>query len=716
MRLSAALGVSAALIPFVSSTPTDFNSNEREQSVKQIPQTVKGESKDKLNKAPSTLSSQTVDFLKRYQHYSDDASKVVPSYGKITFSSEGQCYAEYPCFSVNKAEKAAIKSSDGKPVPEITEGQMTKLLDAILAEKDTHFDDSNPDSPRGGLKHAEQDATLEIIAPKGKVPSNEAAGMVFDTYKLQAGDDSTNAVRAVIAQPENGPKAQIAFCLYPNGVDQNAAKNFCIGKELDGSAPHKQPATRNVDTGHLPREISEKWEKMKRSIPGLGGDSSHTVQARDPKGGSSGKSGAAAKIGNQAGSAASVVNAGVGADNLACKFGDILLVCPRPSEILEARKDGDPDEWLDDEQDLSKGGSSSMPIAARDVTNPPDLTPEELARMNQIPEAGLPLTLGGHTKIGRSPKGGSGEIAEAVGKAGNQAGNIATFVNAGVEADNLACKFAHVPIICPRSMETLDELQSLDRRSPKGGSGGIGGAVGKVGIQAGNTASVVSAGVGAGALACTLGDTPFLCPRSIETAHDDFADLVARDAKGGSGAEKSSAGDIVKEAGRQAGNAASVVNAGMGIDTLACKFGHVPVICPRNIEVPHEHLSSLVARDPKGSSGGDKGSGGKEGKAGDAVGTGASVVNAVVGTDTLACKFADIPVVCPRTVEMAHEDFAELVARSPKGGSGGGKPGVGSAGKAGDAIGTGASAVNAVVGADTLGCKLFDIPIVCPNH
>ncbi|KAI9715465.1 MAG: hypothetical protein M1812_005941 [Candelaria pacifica] len=708
MRFSTALGVSTALIPFAFSTPTDFEINERGQSVKSIPQTVKGENKDKLQKAPSTLSSQTVDFLKKYQHYSEDASKVVPSHDQITFSSEGQCYAEYPCFSVNNADKAAIKTSDGKPVPEITEEQMAQLLDTILANKDTHFDDSNPNSPWGGLKQAEQDAVLEIIGPKGTVPSNEAVGMVFDTYKLQAGDNSANAVRAVIAQPDNGPKPKIAFCLYPKGVDQSAAKNFCIGKELDGSAPHKQPAARDVDTSHLQQDISEKWEKLKQSIPGLGGDSSQPIQARDPKGGSGGKGSTAGKVGNQAGNAGGVVSGLVGADNLACQFGDIPLVCPRSLDSIEARSDGDPDEWLDNSQNKPLGGF--QPIEARDP-NISDLQSEGQPRrpwdlMDTAPGYEPSMT---SEKVARSPKGGSGGgKSGAAGKVGNQVGNGVSIVNGVVAADSLACKFGDIPIICPRSMETLDDLQSLDRRSPKGGSGGKAGAVAEAGNQAGNAASVVNAGVGADNLVCKFGDTPFLCPRSIETAHDDFAELVARSPKGGPGGGKSGTAEKV---GNQVGNGFSVVNGVVGADDLACKFRHIPVICPRNIEIPHEHLTSLVTRSPKGGSGGGKSSGGKAGKAGDAVGAGASAVNAGVNADNLACQFADIPVICPRTIEMPHEDFAELVARSPKGGSGGGK-----AGKAGDALGTGSSVINAGVGADNFACKHFDIPIVCPDQ
>jgi hypothetical protein len=86
-----------------------------------------------------------------------------------------------------------------------------------------------------GLKVTANQATLEVIASQGTVPSNVLAGMVFDMYKMQHDDPATNAIRAVQAKPDGQERPFVALCLYPEGVDATQAHNFCLRNGLDGS-------------------------------------------------------------------------------------------------------------------------------------------------------------------------------------------------------------------------------------------------------------------------------------------------------------------------------------------------------------------------------------------------------------------------------------------------------------------------------------------------
>jgi hypothetical protein len=152
------------------------------------------------------------------------------------FCSAGWCYQESPCFSVDRVSVADIPSTAGQAVAPLTIPQFTALLDSILANPNTTFDDSNHDTVFSGLKTTVGGATLEVIAPKSTIDSAFLAGMIFDTYKASA-NSGGNAVRAVQAQQDGGPAPSTAICLYPQAADGTSSRNFCLGKELDGSLP-----------------------------------------------------------------------------------------------------------------------------------------------------------------------------------------------------------------------------------------------------------------------------------------------------------------------------------------------------------------------------------------------------------------------------------------------------------------------------------------------
>ena len=65
-------------------------------------------------------------------------------------------------------------------------------------------------------------AVLEIISPKGTVPSVLVAGIVIDTFKASIGLNA-NAIRAVVAQASSDRALSSALCLYLEGIESNAS-------------------------------------------------------------------------------------------------------------------------------------------------------------------------------------------------------------------------------------------------------------------------------------------------------------------------------------------------------------------------------------------------------------------------------------------------------------------------------------------------------------
>jgi hypothetical protein len=95
---------------------------------------------------------------------------------------------------------------------------------------------TNDGTTVNGYFLAESGATLKVIGPSGNVSSSVLAGFVFDSWKVQAGDNPANAVRSRLSQNADPKQFPLGFCLYPQSADETYARNFCFGKELDGSA------------------------------------------------------------------------------------------------------------------------------------------------------------------------------------------------------------------------------------------------------------------------------------------------------------------------------------------------------------------------------------------------------------------------------------------------------------------------------------------------
>ena len=201
-----------------------------DRTVQIFPADVHGPNTAALHHAPADLLDDLKSFLDKYQPLANNASANIGAKDQDLFTSAGHCFAEYPCFSVERGAMASIGDSE-----EITPIQVSALLDKLLSTPVATFDHTRPQSPLSGLRLTTNQATLEVVAPPGTISTTFLAGMVFDMYKMQHNDPTTNAIRAVQAKTDNQERPFVALCLYPEDADLAQAYNFCISNELDGS-------------------------------------------------------------------------------------------------------------------------------------------------------------------------------------------------------------------------------------------------------------------------------------------------------------------------------------------------------------------------------------------------------------------------------------------------------------------------------------------------
>lgn len=199
-------------------------------SIAPLPEKIQGLDKSGFPNAPSNLKAETKQFLEKYQKYSDKAVKSINPASGDKFASNGICYSEYPCFSVQKSAVGTIGNSE-----EVSQKQVSALLDQVLSSDTVTYDNENGPAPFTGQQWTAEGATLSVIAPGGTAPSDVVAGLVFDLFKLQTEDATTNSIRAVKALGDGEQRPTVALCLHPADADAQKAYNFCIGKQLDGS-------------------------------------------------------------------------------------------------------------------------------------------------------------------------------------------------------------------------------------------------------------------------------------------------------------------------------------------------------------------------------------------------------------------------------------------------------------------------------------------------
>ncbi|KAF2651335.1 hypothetical protein K491DRAFT_682226 [Lophiostoma macrostomum CBS 122681] len=205
--------------------------------VQPLPTEIHGADKGALPHVPATLPSDMKAFLDKYQPYSNKAMGVIGSVNNDHFSKSGHCWQEYPCFSV---ERPAVTTIGNKE--EVKKDQVSAILDSISGSPTVEISQTNSGNPYNSFVKTQNGATLQVIAPKGTVDSNLLTGMVFDMFKLQSDDASTNAVRAIQAQTDGKARPFLAICLYPEGADKVSAFNFCIGDEQNGSPTPLDPS------------------------------------------------------------------------------------------------------------------------------------------------------------------------------------------------------------------------------------------------------------------------------------------------------------------------------------------------------------------------------------------------------------------------------------------------------------------------------------------
>lgn len=193
-----------------------------------LPADVHGPETGALRPVPADLSSSLHMFLEKYQPLANAASAQIGAKQSAVFTSAGHCFTDYPCFSVERGAMASIGDKE-----EVSQEQVSAILDRLTTTPTVTFE-HDATAMLSGLKLTHNQATLEVIATQGTMPSNLLAGMVFDMYKMQHDDPSTNSIRAVQAATDGQERPFVALCLYPEGANAAEARNFCLGNELDG--------------------------------------------------------------------------------------------------------------------------------------------------------------------------------------------------------------------------------------------------------------------------------------------------------------------------------------------------------------------------------------------------------------------------------------------------------------------------------------------------
>jgi hypothetical protein len=186
-------------------------------------------------KSIADLPAGTMDFLEKYQKYSEEAEDYLGDH-EPSFTNSGYCFNETPCLTVSNIGTAVLRTTDNKTLLEISNDQIGKILDKIVSTPNVTFGATKDGTSVNGYFLSESGANLKVIGPSGNFSSSVLAGFVFDSWKVQAGDNPANAVRSRLSLNSNPNQFPLGFCLYPQTADQTYARNFCFGMELDGSA------------------------------------------------------------------------------------------------------------------------------------------------------------------------------------------------------------------------------------------------------------------------------------------------------------------------------------------------------------------------------------------------------------------------------------------------------------------------------------------------
>ncbi|KAF2001564.1 hypothetical protein P154DRAFT_619239 [Amniculicola lignicola CBS 123094] len=212
--------------------------------------------------APNATAAET-EFLNKYQPLSDAAAKAVAPVTQVKFASTGSCSREYPCWSVERGGLASIGDKQ-----EISRNQIAAILDELTKKDKCAFDKTAPELAFSGLRISIDGAVLQVFSPPAELEAEILAGMVFDMYKLQCNDVTTNSIRAVAAKTDDKERPALAMCVYPEGADPVVTGNFCRGLQLDGQ---HMPDDKEMEP--MPMTPVEQEEELTTQIVERGFDS-----------------------------------------------------------------------------------------------------------------------------------------------------------------------------------------------------------------------------------------------------------------------------------------------------------------------------------------------------------------------------------------------------------------------------------------------------------
>ena len=221
------------------------------------------------------LDADHTKFLDKWQPLSDSEAKKLGPISKNNFSSEGICNKKYKCETITYGSIANIDKdvkNPAKKLKPIKMKQMDTFLEHLKKRKPiklTHHIQKN------SLLAAEihhSGVVLRLTERNGKDISGEhAAALAFDAFKYMIMSSEPQAVRAMVAQPDNKPLLERSACIFPKGANRAQADNYCRGKDADPDEDDEKEAKskKKDDDDSCPADGGKK-DKQGKSLKDTG--------------------------------------------------------------------------------------------------------------------------------------------------------------------------------------------------------------------------------------------------------------------------------------------------------------------------------------------------------------------------------------------------------------------------------------------------------------
>ena len=173
-------------------------------------------------------------FLKKWQPQADKVSKAIGAKTQNKFIANDLCTNEFPCVTLTNASTAKMKKDvkgSTKPEP-IAWKKMDKFLTHLSKKKDIKLPHTiHKDLLFGGEVHYGKIVARFTAFKKKELDTQQAVGMLFDTWKMSAFSKKPTAIRAVKSKSDDKPAELQSICLFPKGSNKAQADNFCQGKD-----------------------------------------------------------------------------------------------------------------------------------------------------------------------------------------------------------------------------------------------------------------------------------------------------------------------------------------------------------------------------------------------------------------------------------------------------------------------------------------------------